>query len=177
MRESAEISGTSMKRSTAERWKSVARSGVWTSVMVVCGGRTNGRLESFPLTMTRCKVGVVMSGRLSRHPRAEACSGVDGVGDRQCRSTGLSSNDIERRHGEVAARRYLSDEQEIVARPSAGGESPTCRSIDQALARVVTVDETRRGQVGNQLGALREVRGLAESGDHAVSSQIGENVV
>ena len=62
MRDSAEISGTSMNRSTEERWKSVARSGVWTSVMVVSGGRTNGRLESFPLTMTKWEVEVVMSG-------------------------------------------------------------------------------------------------------------------
>ena len=53
MRDSAEISGTSMNRSTAERWKSVARSGVWMSVMVVSGGRTSGRLESLPLMMTR----------------------------------------------------------------------------------------------------------------------------
>src|ERR687894_2382866 len=98
-RDAAEISGTSMNRSTAERWKSVALSGVWTRVMVVSGGRTSGRLESFPLTMTTCEVGVVMSGCLSR--RWEACSDVDGIDDRLRSATGLSGNDIERRDGEV----------------------------------------------------------------------------
>src|SRR5829696_1701476 len=174
-RDAAEISGTSMKRSTVARWKSVALSGVWTSVMVVSGGRTTGRLESFPLTMTRCAVGVVMSGRLSRH--VEVCSGCDGISDGLCSATGLSDNDIERRDGEVAARRYLSDEQEVVARPSAWGECATRGSIDQALARIVTVNETRRGQVGNQCWALDEVRGLAQSGDHAVNAKVGENAV
>ena len=62
MRDSAEISGTSINRSTVDRWKSVARSGVWTSVMVVFGGCTTGRLESFPLMMTRCEVAEVTGG-------------------------------------------------------------------------------------------------------------------
>src|SRR5829696_3833285 len=177
MRDGAEISGTSMNRSTAERWKSVALSGVWTSVMVVSGGRTTGMLESFPLMMIRCEVDVVMSGRLSRHRHAEACWGGDGIGDRLRSAAGLPDNDIKRGHGEVAARRHLADQQEIVARPSSGSECPTRRRVDQALARIATVDETRRGQVGNQFGALPEIRGLAESGDHAVGSKVGQNVV
>src|SRR4029453_13476647 len=138
MRDAAEISGTSMNRSTAERWKSVARSGVWTSVMLVFGGCTTGRLESFPLTMTRGEVAEVMSGCLSRHRHAEAGSGSDRIGDRLRSVARLPRNDIERRHGEVAARRHLSDEQEIVARPASGGEGPARRRIDQTLARVIT---------------------------------------
>ena len=94
MRDSAEISGTSMNRSTEERWKSVARSGVWTSVMVVFGGCTTGRLESLPLITTRCEVAELMSGRLTRHRHTAACSGVDGVGDRLRSTAGLS----DRRH-------------------------------------------------------------------------------
>ena len=113
--------------------------------MMVSGGRTTGRLESFPLTMIRCEVEVVMSGRLSRYRHTGACSGGDGIGDRLRSTAGLPADDIERRHGEVAARRYLADQQEIVARSSSGGEGPTRRRIDQALARIVTVDETRRG--------------------------------
>src|SRR4029078_6910822 len=87
MRDSAEISGTSMNRSTVERWKSVARSGAGPGVMVVFGGCTTGRLESFPLMMIRCEVAEVISRRLSCHRHTEACSGGDGIGDR-LRNTG-----------------------------------------------------------------------------------------
>src|ERR1700738_3564743 len=115
-----------MNRSTVERCKSVARSGVWTSVMVVFGGRTTGRLESLPLITTRCEVEVVMSERLSCGRDTESSSGGansgagsvrHGVGDRLRRMVRLPGVEVERRHGEVAARRYLPDEQEIVARP------------------------------------------------------------
>src|ERR1700756_4392520 len=134
MRDSAEISGTSMNRSTVERWKSVARSGVWTSVMVVFGGRTIGRLESLPLITTRCEVEVFMSESLSCRWHTEASSGGDGVGDRPGGIAGLPSDDVERRNGEVAARRHLPHEQEIVARPSLAGKGPARRRIDQAPA-------------------------------------------
>ena len=53
MRDSAEISGTSMNRSTEERWKSVALvRGLDKRDGGICG-RTNRKAESFPLTMTR----------------------------------------------------------------------------------------------------------------------------
>src|SRR5262245_17445370 len=115
MRDSAEISGTSMNRSAVERWKSVARSGVWMSVMVVLGGRTSGRLESFPLITTRCESEFAISGRLScRHETAG--SGSDGVADRLSSTAGLQVDDVECGHREVAPGRYLADEQQIVSR-------------------------------------------------------------
>src|ERR1700737_1279071 len=110
MRDSAEISCTSMNRSTAERWKSVARAGVGPGVRVVCGGCATGRLESLPLITTRCEVEVLTSEGLSCRQHTEVSSGGNGVGDRPSSIAGLPVDDIERGHGEVAARRHLADE-------------------------------------------------------------------
>ena len=96
-------------------------------------------------------------------PAHGACSAVDGSRRSSAQRGGLSGDDIERRHGEVAARGYLSDDRDCRA-DLLRGQGPTRCGIDQALARVVTFDEPGAGWVGNQFGPSERVEELAESG-------------